>query len=179
VEGPSAPADAFGSGGVSSGASMEGAEEDAAPVNLGLRTMAEDLSGGDAPTEEVPPLATLIEEGSGTGMPDSLPEVETQVAPPPHQANAFFAGRTNEEIVREKPQPREVMAVAQEESLVVGGEAAGAALAGVVSQKMPATLAFTEVANPSHGGRASPSLAQTGGDLPAREVLGTRVTPLQ
>jgi hypothetical protein len=33
---------------------------------------------------------------------------------------------------------------------------------------MPATLALMGVADPSHGRRASPSLAQTGDDLPAR-----------
>jgi hypothetical protein len=71
-------------------------------------------------------------------------------------------------MVREEPPPRDVMAVAQEEALAVGGEVAGAALAGVVSQEVPATLALTGAIDPSHGGKASLSLAQTGGDLPVR-----------
>jgi hypothetical protein len=100
-------------------------------------------------------------------MPNSLPEVEAQAALPPHQAVAPSTGRTNEEMVREEFPPHEAMAVTQEEALAVGGEAAGATLAGVVSQEVPATLALTRAADLSHGGRASPSLAQTGGELPA------------
>jgi hypothetical protein len=34
---------------------------------------------------------------------------------------------------------------------------------------VPATLALTGASDPSHGRRASPSLAQTGGDLPTWE----------
>jgi hypothetical protein len=55
---------------------MEGAEGDAAPANSGLRTVVEDPSRGDAPMEEVPPLAMLVKEGSGMGMPNLLPKVD-------------------------------------------------------------------------------------------------------
>jgi hypothetical protein len=71
-------------------------------------------------------------------------------------------------MVREDPLPCEVMAVTQEEALAIDGEAAEAVPTEVVSQEVPATLALTGAADPSHGGRASPSLAQSGGDLPAR-----------
>jgi hypothetical protein len=110
----------------------------------------------------------LIEEGSGEGVPDSLPKVEVQMAPLPRRADVSSVGRTIKEIAREEPPPCEVMAVAQEEASVVGGEAAGTVSAKLVSQMVPAPLALTGVANPSHGGRASPSLAQTGVDLPTR-----------
>jgi hypothetical protein len=52
--------------------------------------------------------------------------------------------------------------------LAIGGEAAGSTLAGVALQQMPTTLELTGAADPSQGGRASPSLAQTGGDLPVQ-----------
>jgi hypothetical protein len=150
-----------------------------AHANLGLRTVVEELSQGDAPMEEVLPLAKLVKEGSGTGMPNLLPEVEAQTAPPPHQADASSMGRKNEKMVREELPAREVMAVAKEEALAVGGEAAGAILAGVMSQEVPITLVLTGAADPCHGRRALPSLAQTGRDVPARGVPRTRGTPLQ
>jgi hypothetical protein len=118
--------------GISSGASMDGAEEDVAPANPGLQMVAEEPSQEDAPVEEVLLSATLVEEGSGTGAPHSLPEVEEQAAPPPHQVDASSVWRTNEEMVREEPLPREIMVVAQEEAWAVGGEAAGAVPAGLV-----------------------------------------------
>jgi hypothetical protein len=70
-------------------------------------------------------------------------------------------------MAREEPPPREVVAVAQEEALAVGGDAAETVSVEVVAQEVPAPLALTGVVDPTHGGRASPSLAQTGGDLPA------------
>jgi hypothetical protein len=98
--------------GVSSGVSVEGAEEDAVPANRRLWTVVEDPSRGDAPVEEVSPSATLVEEGSGMDMPDLLPEVETQAAPSPHHADASSAGRTNKEMVQEELLSREVVAAA-------------------------------------------------------------------
>jgi hypothetical protein len=81
---------------------MEGAEEEAAPANLGLRMVAENPLWEDVAAEEVLPSAVLVEEGLGSGVPDSLPKVEVQAAPPPHQADASSSGWTNEEMVREE-----------------------------------------------------------------------------
>jgi hypothetical protein len=116
--------------GVSLGASVEGAKKDTAPGKPELRMVAKDPSWRDAPVEEVLLVATLVEEGSGTGMPDLLAEVEAQAAPPPHQADVSSTRRTNEEMVQEEQPPREVVAVDPEEALAVGGKAAGAVLGG-------------------------------------------------
>jgi hypothetical protein len=82
--------DTSGGGQRFTGASVGGAEEDVAHANPGLRTVVEE-----------PPL--LVKEGLGTGVPNSLLEVE---APPPHQADTSSAGRTNEEMVQEERSPR-------------------------------------------------------------------------
>jgi hypothetical protein len=55
---------------------VEGAEEDTALANPGLQMVAEGPSLEDAPMEEVLLSVTLIEEGSRSGAPDSLPKVE-------------------------------------------------------------------------------------------------------
>jgi hypothetical protein len=86
--------------------------------------MAEGLTREDAPVEEVQPSVMLVEEGSRAGAPNSLPEVETQMAPPSREADVSSAGRTDEEMVREETSPCEVVEVAQEEASAVGGEAA-------------------------------------------------------
>jgi hypothetical protein len=44
----------------------------------------------------------LIEEGSGKGVPDSLPEVEVQMMVLPQEPDAFAVGRTGEEIAWEE-----------------------------------------------------------------------------
>jgi hypothetical protein len=78
------------------------------------------------------------------------------------------AERIDEEMAWEEPSTREVMAVAQEEASTISGESAGTVSAEVVSQEAPTLLALMGTANPSDGGRVSPSLAQTGRDLPTR-----------
>jgi hypothetical protein len=118
--------------------------------------------------EEVQPSAMLVEEGSRAGMPESLPKVETKTAPSPREADGSSAGRTDEEMVQEETSPCEVMAVVQKEASAIGGEAAGTISMEVGLQEVPAPLALTGAADPSDGGRASPSSAQTGRDLPAR-----------
>jgi hypothetical protein len=71
-------------------------------------------------------------------------------------------------MVREEPSPCEVVAVTQEEALAVGGEAVGTVSTEVVLEGVPAPLALIGVADPSHGGRTSPSSAQTCRDLLAQ-----------
>jgi hypothetical protein len=71
-------------------------------------------------------------------------------------------------MVQEELPPHEVVAVAQEEALAIDGKATEAIPARVMLQEVPATLALKGAVDPSNGGKASPSLAQTSGDLSAR-----------
>jgi hypothetical protein len=119
--------------------------------------------------EEVMLPVVLVEEGSGAGTLHSLPEVDAETAPLPYRADVSSAGRTIEGMVREEPPPCEVVVIAQEEASAIGGEVAGTVSAEMVSQELPAPLALMGAVVPNHGGRGSPSLAQMGGDLPARE----------
>jgi hypothetical protein len=74
--------------------------------------VAEDLSQEDAPVEEVLPSVMLVEDGSGAGVPNSLLEIEAQLAPSPRLADVSFVGRTIKEMAWEEPPPRKVMVVA-------------------------------------------------------------------
>lgn len=69
---------------ISSGASVEGAEEDAAHANPGLRMVLEEPSWGDACMKEVLPSVTLVKERSGTGVLNLFPKVEAQMVLPPY-----------------------------------------------------------------------------------------------
>jgi hypothetical protein len=115
----------------------------------------------------------LIEHGLGASAPDSLPEFETQTVPPPHEADVASAEQVDEEMAREEPSAREVVAVAQEEASAIGGEVAGAVSTDVVLEEVPAPLALAGVADPDDSGRASSSLAQIG------ELPWTRGTQLR
>jgi hypothetical protein len=109
----------------------------------------------------------LIEEGLGASAPDSLPEVEMRMAPPPREADVASMEWADAKMAWEEPSACEVVAVARED-LAVGGEVAGAVSVEVMSEEVFAPLALTGVSDPTDGERASPSLAQKGGDMPAR-----------
>jgi hypothetical protein len=115
----------------------------------------------------VQPSVLLVTEGSGASAPDSLCVVETHTASPPREADVFAVEWADKEMVRVDPSACEVAAVAQEEASAVGGEIAGVISTDIVSNEVPAPLKLTGAADLDVGGRASPSLAQMGGDLPA------------
>jgi hypothetical protein len=57
-----------------------------------------ELAWGDAPAEEMLLTVAPVEEGSESGVPDSLAKTEAQTVLLLQQADASTAGRTGEEI---------------------------------------------------------------------------------
>jgi hypothetical protein len=151
-------------------------------TGLASQTVVMEPAQGDAPVEETLPTPTLVEEGLERGMPNSLPEVEAQMVLLPQQADASTAGWTGEEMAREEPLwtldavaldeeptreetlPHEAVAIVQGEALAADGEAAAAAMARMVPQEVPTTLALVGATDADSSRRSPPSMAQAGGD---------------
>jgi hypothetical protein len=70
----------------------------------------------------------------------------------------------DEEPTREETLPHEAVAIVQGEALAADGEAAAAAMARMVPQEVPTTLALVGATDADSSRRSPPSMAQAGGD---------------